>query len=90
VVQNASNAGMDLSSQNIAKHPELTKSRKSKCGRHKKWNREELCLAVKALPLKQRRTFRSMEKAIGVPLGSIWRMIREEKIFRVHTASLNI
>jgi hypothetical protein len=83
VVQNASDAGMQLNSQNIAKHPELTESRKSKCGRHKKWNREELMVAVKALPLNKRRTFRTMEEATGVPLGSIWRMTREENIFRV-------
>jgi hypothetical protein len=53
----------------MPKHPDFTKSRKSKCGRHKKWNRGEVMVAVKALPLKQRRTFQTVEKAIGVPLG---------------------
>ena len=46
----------------------LSPSRKGKCGRKKK---KLDMAAVKAIPLKQRRTFRSLAHALGVPVKRV-------------------
>jgi len=48
--------------------------KKGNCGRNQKWNREEVSEAVKALPLHQRRTIRSLAHALRMPKSTLWDM----------------
>jgi hypothetical protein len=47
---------------------------KKKCGRHKKWNHNEVCKAVKLIPLFQRRTIWDLAHALSIPKSTLFRM----------------
>jgi hypothetical protein len=57
-------------------------------GRKIKYNRKEMRKEAKGLPFKQRKTFRSMAVSIGVPLTTLYRMTKTEKVFKRHTSAL--
>jgi hypothetical protein len=52
--------------------------KKGNCGRKQKWNREEVREAVKALPLFQKRTIRSLAQALGIPKSTLFDL-KEDK-----------
>ena len=48
---------------------------KKKCGRHKKWNHDEVRKAVKLIPLFRRRTIRDLvAHALSIPKSTLFRM----------------
>ena len=49
-------------------------SQKHKTGRNQKWNRDEVRRAVKALPLHQRRSLRSLGAALAIPKSTLFDM----------------
>jgi hypothetical protein len=49
-------------------------SQKHKSGRNQKWNRDEVRRAVKALPLHQRRSLRSLGAALAIPKSTLFDM----------------
>ena len=46
--------------------------KKKKCGRHKKWNHDEICKVVTLIPLFKRRTIRDLAHALGIPKLTLW------------------
>ena len=46
--------------------------KKKKCGRHKKWNHDEIREAVTLIPLFKRRTIRDLAHALGMPKSTLW------------------
>ena len=66
----------------------LFDNRKKSCGRKRKWDREAVKRDIKLIPLKQRRTFRLLEPAIGIPMTTIRRILKEEDILKRHTVRL--
>ena len=57
-------------------------------GRKEKYNRQELRKKVKELTFKERKNFRSMVVATGVPTATLHRMMKTEKVFRRHLSAL--
>ncbi len=47
---------------------------KKKCGRHKKWNHDEVCKADKLIPLFRRRTIRDLAHALSIPKSTLFQM----------------
>ena len=52
--------------------------RKKKCGRHKKWNHDEIREAVALIPLFKRRTIRDLAHALGMPKSTLWEMKQDK------------
>ena len=50
-----------------------------KSGRPQKWNRDDVCSAVKELPLHQKRTIRSIATVLEIPKSSLFRMKQDKE-----------
>ena len=48
--------------------------RKKKCGRHRKWDPDEIREAVKLIPLFKRRTIRDLAHALAIPKSTLFRL----------------
>ena len=48
------------------------------CGRKKKWNRDEVRDAIKAIPLHRRRTIRALAAALGIPSTTLFMMTKKK------------
>lgn len=59
-----------------------------KTGRPRKWERVELRKAVKVVPLGQRKDWRSIAAAVGVPKSTLHDMSKKEKIFKRRRSNL--
>ena len=63
-------------------------SRAKERGRSKLYNRKEVRKDIRNVPLKKRRTFRSLSVAIGVPPSTLHRMTKEEGLLKKHSSAL--
>jgi hypothetical protein len=57
-------------------------------GRKAKFDRKDLRKKVRRLTFKERKNFRSMAVATGVPIATLHRMLKKEKVFRRHSSAL--
>lgn len=63
-------------------------TRQKERGRKPKFDRGELRKKVRLLTFKERKNFRSMAVATGVPPATLHRMLKKEKVFRRHSSAL--
>jgi hypothetical protein len=52
--------------------------KKKKCGRHKKWNHDEICEAVTLIPLFKRRTIRDLAHTLGIAKSTLWELKQDK------------
>lgn len=62
--------------------------KRKNCQRPLKYDRVELGKAIKAIPLKERETFRYLSTASGVSVGTVHSLFKKEKFLRQWRASL--
>ena len=63
-------------------------SAKSKNGRPLKYDREQFCESIKVLPLARRRTLRSIANGMGLATGTVFTMMRKDKVLRPHSSAI--
>ena len=66
--------------------------KKGNCGRHQKWNRDDVREAVKTVPTHQRKTLRKLGSALGIPKSTL-HVMKQSKIDCVivpHSNAINI
>ena len=66
----------------------LFESGRKRSGRKKKHNRAEIVAQIKLIPLKQRRTFRLLSPALGIPLSTLHRIVKHETCIRRRTTKI--
>ena len=64
------------------------KSMKENCGRRLKYNRKALKENLVLIPLKQRRNYRVLSAALGVPKTTLVWMVHDEKIMKHHLSTV--
>ena len=66
----------------------LFQNKRINCSRPLKYDRDALEQAIKAIPLKERETFRYISSASGVSVGTVHTLFKKEKFLRQWRASL--
>ena len=66
----------------------LFATKKSSCGRKRKWDRDQVKAQVRAIPKKKRKTWRAMAARTNIPMTTLHRMYKGDKIFKRHTSAL--
>jgi len=59
--------------------------KKGRCGPQILYDREALCEAVAELPLHKRKTMRGLAGALGILVGTVWKLVRKDKVINPHS-----
>ena len=78
----------DQTVDEVCKDPSFFYTCTGQRGRKIKYDRAELRKTVRKLPYKQRRTYKDLAAATGVPKTVLHAMTKSEGVFRRHTSSL--
>lgn len=78
----------NLSVDDLITNKENFTTKTKKRGRKSKYSRVHLRKEVRKLPFKQRRNFKALSSATGVPKTTLHRMTKKEKAFRMHSSAL--